>query len=224
MDDQTKNLADVVLIIAGMVGALIAFINTIREWRHSQRWKRAEQLDRLVEQFERDDLLRFGCVVLDWTVRTTQFKGREVRVTNDDALLALRFHGNLKDDEKFSGEQPTIRDAYDALLTFLSRLELAITTGLVDRAPACLYFKYWVERLIKMDAHPDENDVLGDCAPSAMVEEYIERYGDKESIQRLSQYCGLTRVVLSGPTTRCTVSPPRCGSTESERFRLGGSR
>src|SRR6266850_4180661 len=101
MQDSTKNVVDVFLTVAGMIGAVVAFRQTIREWRESQRWKRAEQLDKFVQAFESDDLLRLAALTIDWTSRPTTFKGRDLTIVNKDVLLALRNHEELKSGDGF---------------------------------------------------------------------------------------------------------------------------
>lgn len=87
----------------------------------------------------------------------------------------------------FPGEQATIRDAYDALLTFFNRLELAIATGLIDAEPTKAYFRYWLDHFLKMSRHEDRNHVLETGTPQQMVVRYIETNGDIESVRRLSE-------------------------------------
>src|SRR5262249_24460088 len=68
-----------------------------------------------------------------------------------DALLALRDHASMGDRPRFEGAQATVRDAYHSLLSFFGRLELAISTKLVDAAPAVQYFRYWLEHFLAFD-------------------------------------------------------------------------
>lgn len=188
MTEPDKHLIDVILAIITMVGAAVAFIVGLFHWRRGQSWQRAEQLNKFIEKFETDELLRLSTVILDWTSRETKFQGRELIVRNDEALLALRDHRKIEDPIKFPSKQPTLRDAYDALLAFLIRLELSISTNLIDVAPAKAYFVYWLERLVTFDQHPDKNGVLAGILPEKMVAEYIRLYGDAESITKLCKH------------------------------------
>ncbi len=182
MTDETKNLCDIVLTILAMCGGVVAFRQTLREWREAQRWRRTEQLDKIIERFESDDLLRLARVALDWTVRDTTHAGKPIRVTNDDVLLALRFHRDLAAGQAYGGEQAILRDAYDAFIAFLGRLNLALENKLIDVAPSEFYFHYWLKRFTTMDWHPDSTGVLGGKEPHYMVAQYVEKYGDPKSI------------------------------------------
>jgi hypothetical protein len=168
-----------------MAGATAAFIIGWMQWRRGQEWQRAEQLDKFVMKFESDPLLKLAAVVLDWSDRTVKFGEDDFEVKNDEVLLALRDHQMIEDSNKFPGGQPTLRDAYDALLSFFNRLELAITTGLVDSEPAKTYFAYWLEKLVTFEGHEADKDVLGGEKPAKLVAAYIWVYGDVDSINNL---------------------------------------
>ena len=185
MTDPTKNTLDIVLQIIAMIGAAIAFWIGLRQWRRGQDWQRAEQMDKFVLQFENDELLCLAATIIDWTRRKVKFREREFVVTNTDALLALRDHTKMGEQPLFEGEQATLRDAYDALLAFFARLELALSTRLIDVAPAKQYFRYWLEHFLAFDRHPDSKNLLQGKSPQEMIKGYIEAYADPDSIRRL---------------------------------------
>ena len=188
MRDETKNLIDVILSVLTIVGAGVAFLLGLYQWKRSQAWQRAEQLNKFIEKFEADDLLRLATLVIDWTDRETRVDGRPVTFWNDEALLALRDHNTIKETPMFPGEQATLRDAYDALLAFFTRLELGISTRLIDAKPSASYFAYWLNHFLSFDKHPDDNSVLKGAKPSNMVWQYITVYGDPESVRRLCDH------------------------------------
>ncbi|HSE24417.1 MAG TPA: hypothetical protein VLB68_22305 [Pyrinomonadaceae bacterium] len=185
MSTDTKNLWEVLLTILTMAGATVAFLVSWKQWQRGQEWQRSEQLDKFVVKFESDALLKLAAVVLDWHDRPVTFDGRMIDVQNQEVLLALRDHRDIEGVDKFPGEQPTFRDAYDALLTFFNRIELAIATGLVDREPASAYFSYWLDHLVKFDRHKKDSSVLKGMDPAKLVAAYIWAYGDRHSIVRL---------------------------------------
>src|SRR6478752_4032731 len=203
MVNDTKNLVDVILTLAGGVGALIAFVHTLQTWKESQRWQRADKLDKLIEAFEKDSLLRLACLVLDWTYRKTEVDGKEFSFTNEDVLLALRLHGDDPGEpQEFSPIQAKIRDAYDALLTFFSRLDAALEAGLIDRAPSRRYFIYWLDVLLTMKHHHDQGRVLGEQTPAQAVTSYIRQYGNPSAIEHLASTLGfkVPAPLLTPPT------------------------
>jgi hypothetical protein len=169
----------------------VAFWFGLKQWQRGQDWQRAEQMDKFVQQFENVELLQLAATIVDWTRRTVKFREKEFTVTNTDALLALRDHRKMQ-EPKFEGEQDTLRDAYDALLSFFARLELALSTKLIDVAPAKQYFRYWLEHFLAFDKHPDEKKLLQGKSPPEMVKNYIEAYGDIESMRRLCEVFDVT--------------------------------
>ena len=192
MPEETKCLVDLILKLLAMVGAVVAFIHTMQQWSTSQRWKRMEKLDDLIAYFERDSMLRVARMSLDWTRRTIKHDGRELTITNSDALLALRDHRGLPENFRFEGEQPIIRDGYDAFVSFMVRVEIALTGGLIDRDPTRAYFSYWVERFVTMDRHLDDGGKLLDGhRPRDLALGYIDVYGDRQSMKRLCDSMGL---------------------------------
>ena len=204
MSDEVKHVWDVVLTIVTMSGAAIAFCFGLVQWRRGQAWQRAEKLDRFIEKFESDELLKLGAAILDWTDRRISLRGGDLTVKNKEALLALRDHRTIKkqsadtdtavddDGPMFPGEQAKLRDAYDALLSFFERLELSISTELIDSDPARAYFSYWLERLVTFDRHRDDDgSILAGKTPAEMVAIYIKTYSDPHCIKRLCERFGI---------------------------------
>jgi hypothetical protein len=191
MSDWDKNMFDVWFSILSAIAATVAFLETIHRWKVSQHWRRSEQLDSFIEKFENDDLLKFTRHVLDWTARRVKYEEREITITNDDTLLALRDHQTLEVGCKFGGEQPLIRDGYDRFLSFCQRLEVAISSKFIDRGPAQDCFGYWLERFLTMDMHPDNDGVLIPSTPAKEARNYVKLYGSETSIRRLCQHFGI---------------------------------
>jgi len=188
MKPEEKASFDAVWSVVGTVGAILAFVWAILQWRVSQKWKRAEQLDKFVELFEKDELLTVGRTIVDWTARKIMFRGEEVKIMSEDVLLALRLHESMGSNCIFPHPQPLIRDAYDTWLNFFQRLELAISSGLIERLPTKQYFGYWVNQFVTMAAHPGATNTE---SPKQLVRQYVDTYGDAQSLARLCQHFGI---------------------------------
>lgn len=207
-----KDCVEVVLAVVGSALAIWGFRQTLKEWRVGQRWRRSEQLDKLIDHFESDPQLHVARMVLDWTVRTVKTETGETKITNNDVLLALRDHAMGVDD--FPGAQAPIRDAIDAFLSFLARLETGLSNGLIDVEPTKGYFRYWIERFVTMDKHPlpekgskERRDVDADLkghlpeelfkpgeeatAAKYLVAGYVDAYGERRILDSLCEKFGV---------------------------------
>jgi hypothetical protein len=65
VSDETQNIVDVLLAAIGMTGTHAALIHTLQTWHRSQHWRRAERLDKFIERFESDELLKLTGLMLD---------------------------------------------------------------------------------------------------------------------------------------------------------------
>lgn len=175
--ENAESLFYLSAIIGGSLGLF--------EWREQQKWMRNEKLDTMIKDFESDAYLRLASVTLDWTNRKTRHLDREIVVRNEDALEALRVHGRNLEEESFPGEQAALRDAYDALLSFFLRLEIALENGLVDVIPAEQYFGYWLERWTKFDRHPANGKSIDGKTPQEAVRAFENAYADRMALQSL---------------------------------------
>jgi hypothetical protein len=164
------------LDVAKLAAAAGVFAWGVYEWRRAQAWKRAELLDKLIREFETTPALRLAAQALDWTSRSVTLPeiGR-IGFTNEEFLAALRRHREAP-DERFSTAEATLRDAFDALLAFFSRLEVAVADGLVHGESTIGYFGYWIERYATLDRHSGH-------VPQAV--EYAVAYSDVSQVHAL---------------------------------------
>lgn len=193
MGCHTTDAIELTIQAVALVGGGVASGLALYQWRVGQRWQRAEQLDKFIERFETEPRLRLGSAVLDWTFRRVQHGDSTVSFKNEDVLLALRDH--VADRvARFSTVQALIRDALDAVLTMFTRLEAAMSSGLLEARHARRYFRYWLERFIKMDMHPLPNDLvarrdladaIGDRGPEDMASTFMVAYAELSVIENL---------------------------------------
>lgn len=203
MSDETKNVLDVLLTCIGMIGVVVGFFCARAEWRVSQWWRRSEELNRMVELFESDARLGLATTVIDYTDGMVEYRGRQITFSNDEALLALRYHGDLPRGVRYSPNEGDIRVAYDAFLTFCKRLSLSIEAGRIEVEPAKLYFKYWLKLFLTMSRHTDDKGLLMNPqnvtrtgSPRDVAWRYVEMYGEpegKDAIENLCQRLGVDR-------------------------------
>lgn len=173
---NTAETADLVVKIVGILGAAIGFWWGIRQWRESQRWKRAERLDTFIREFDTTPLLRFASKVIDWEAARIEFApGDAIEWRSQNVRDAMRIHWNEPPDVTYPPPQDRIRDALDALLTFFVRLYHEVSVDLVEEAPAVEHFAYWLFRLKTMNEHGTlENPQVAEAA----MTEYIKAYSN----------------------------------------------
>jgi hypothetical protein len=200
MEDEVKNVCDLLIDVLTLIGAGVAFYFSLHQWKCGQALQKAGKLDEFIAKFESDELLRLAATILDWRERKITCRNREVRVCSREVLLALRIHTEIKESPQFPGDQMMFRDAYDALLNFLQRLEIAIAGNLVDPIHARKCFGYWIERLLKFERHKDDPNqpFLDGRKPGKMVRDYVRAYGDPESFRRLCEEFGMDCEEIEG--------------------------
>ena len=193
MEDEIKNVWEVIINVLTLGGAGVAFYFSLHQWKCGQALHKAAKLDDFIAKFESDELLRLAATILDWRERTIMCGQREVKVCSKEVLLALRLHRNIPERPMFPGDRMLFRDAYDALLSFFQRLEIAISGNLVDAKHARKCFQYWLDRTLKFERHKDDPGApfLNGAKPAELMVAYIHEYGDMESFRRLCEAFGM---------------------------------
>lgn len=163
---------DLATLVLAVLGGLIALF----QWRRDQSWKRADKLDSLYKEFSADRLIQIACRVMDWNRGNFKFPDGEVfSFTHEDVEKSLAVHG-VDPNLTFTSTQARMRDAYDAFLCFLERLDAAISDGLVPRKQALGLFGYWIKHFMSMPEHPG-------CKERAL--QYIANYSNLAAFERL---------------------------------------
>jgi hypothetical protein len=112
-DGQIKLLA--------LVGASIAFVVGLFQYRITQRWKRAEWVAQEMKDFFGDPSVKTALQLLDWGSRSaelfpnrTNLEDRFVKVGDDDLAKALAYHSDRP--EGFTPTEAALRDLFDHFL------------------------------------------------------------------------------------------------------------
>jgi hypothetical protein len=181
------------IAVGTVAAALIAFVMGLIQYRHAQRWKRAELVAREIKELKSDPAIHNALLMLDWNERYVELfpqepdpTKRNVRV--NDALLchalaplpdksAARLH------EEFKNEEIAIRAAFDQLFDALERFEYFIQARLVQRKEFDPYLRYWVDILGGRDSKRKPPEVLAslwayvDSYSYSGVQTLLRRYG-----------------------------------------------
>jgi hypothetical protein len=181
------------IAVGTVAAALIAFVMGLIQYRHAQRWKRAELVAREIKDFKSDPAIRNALLMLDWNDRYIELFPQEPdpakrRALVNDTLLghaltplpdkaAARLH------EEFKTEEIAIRAAFDQLFDALERFEYFIQAGLVKRKEFDPYLSYWIEILGNRRSNRKPPQVLDnlwaylDSYSYSGVQKLLRRYG-----------------------------------------------
>jgi hypothetical protein len=138
---QFTDLGTLIAAIAGVTGLFWA----VFQYRQGQIERRKTTLFELVEDFDSSDAIKPAKMILDdyylnsqdgWQVKSDRYYGRE------NLKLILRDH---KTQPVSDPGEIAIRDSFDALLDFFSRLGYLMDIKLVKKKELT-YFRYYIER------------------------------------------------------------------------------
>jgi hypothetical protein len=141
----------IVISLIALGGGGIAFLVGLLQYRHAQRWKRAEFVANEIKEFKADPSIHNALLMLDWNERAIELFPREVDPTKrsilvDDESLALALVPHtIRCD--FTPLEIALRDTFDRLFDRLERFEYFLQAGLVTREEFEPYLIYWLDLL-----------------------------------------------------------------------------
>jgi hypothetical protein len=158
------------------LGAAIAFIVGLAQYRRAQHWKRAEWVAQEMKSFLGDPVVQAVLLMLDWGSRRIPLyphreeeTDRYVLLTNEVVADALMVHDDRPNG--FSDLEGDIRAAFDRALDGLERFHSYVDTGLVELSDLRPYLKYWAVQVCRPRApRPNEHRF-------ARLTAYMDRYG-----------------------------------------------
>ena len=145
--------------LATWIGVVVAFVTAflaLREYRATQRWKRAEFLASEVDKFFQTKEVATALLLIDYSLIRLRTDGQRAQRGDqnsfkaDDALIisALRVHTQFEDEtEKFNDPETIVRFAFDELLTGFERFAHHVENSLISVDDLNTYVGYWVEKL-----------------------------------------------------------------------------
>jgi hypothetical protein len=162
--DAAKLLLDVL----GVVGAAVAFVIGLIQYRRAQQWKRAEFLAKEMKELGSDLRASTALTMVDWAVRRIRLYAvddskEQVRTLVTYAMQAQALRPHVINDANsgerapgpqdardganlrvYSREEALIRDCYDALLDRMERLGAYLEGGLLSVTDVAPYVSYYI--------------------------------------------------------------------------------
>lgn len=173
--------------VAKTIGAGIAFMIGLQQYRRSQVWKRLEFVSAQMKIFFDDRAVRVTMHMLDWRKKTFplyKFRNeddeQEVTVEYKDVATALGVDPATRYDKKLSA----IREAFERFLEYLARFEGFLDAGAVEPADLNPGLDYWVKLLSGHDTHSPE--VTQNVLPSLW--RFIDYYGYQDVRRFVNRY------------------------------------
>ncbi|HEX3128138.1 MAG TPA: hypothetical protein VH394_12480 [Thermoanaerobaculia bacterium] len=178
---QDADWVGVALTGIGLIGAIIAFILGLLQYRRAQLWKRKEFVAEEMKYFFADLRVRNALLLIDWGVRRLDLSLRSELppeqwpvVTRSEQISALRPHTLLGDDDeaasdveatsevaasgilKFSPLEVYIRDTFDVLLDYFERFAGFADARLVGVEDLRPYLSYWIHDIASVKGPPED--------------------------------------------------------------------
>jgi hypothetical protein len=153
-----------------LLGAGVAFLVGLLQYKKAQRWKRAEWVAQEMKAFLDNPQVDAAFKMVDWGGRPLSLfplkegSDRLAVVSASEITEALRPHGK---GCCFNETEIAIRDAFDALCDGLERFESYIRTGLITPSDVEPYLDYWGLHL-----RPDSPD-----PKLRRIREFMAHYG-----------------------------------------------
>jgi len=207
-NDPNQKWIEFLLKIAAGVGAVVAYLVGLRQYRKSQNWQKATFLAAIITEFETNPKILAVKCMLDWDDGKIQIPPNlTFDFENETFCSALR--APLEGEEvTFPFPEDEIRDALDAFFDFFEKVESYWSIGLL-KFRDLQYFYYWFEGLRSMDKWKSV-----ECKNA--LERYLQTYRFFGVKGLLSEYAKIVPVPPPGfPKERRTkIGVPNTGSEE----------
>jgi hypothetical protein len=190
-----------------LLGAALAFIIGLAQYRRAQQWKRVEWVAQEMKSFFGDPVVQAAWLMIDWGSRRIPLypdrqaeSERYVRLTNEIVANALQLHEDRPDG--FSDLEADIRATFDRALDGLERFHSYVATGLVELNDLRPYLKYWAVNLCRpRSPRPKEHRLVRLTA-------YMRRYGYDGALDLLERIAATERIVATDAAAQTSSTDP----------------
>jgi len=173
--------------VVKVLGAAIAFLIGLQQYRRSHVWKRLEFVSAQMKIFFDDHAVRSTMHMLDWRKKKMPlYKFRdedddaEVTVVYQDVAAALGIDPATRYDKKLSA----IREAFERFLEYLARFEGFLEARAVEPTDLNPGLDYWMKLLSGHDTHAPE--VTQEVLPSLW--RFVDYFGYRDVRRLVNRY------------------------------------
>lgn len=169
-----------------LLGAALAFVVGLAQYRRAQQWKRVEWVAQEMKGLFGDPIVQAAMRMFEWGSRRIPLypdrkeeSERYVLLKNEIVADALLLHDDRPDG--FSDQETDIRAAFDRFLDGLERFHSYVATGLVQLSDLRPYLKYWAVLLCRPRGPRPKDHRL------ARLAAYMKHYGFEGALALLER-------------------------------------
>jgi hypothetical protein len=177
---------DELLKALALLGASVAFLIGLIQYRRAQQWKRAEWVAQEMKHLFSAPLVPGVLQMIDWGARNIDLyplretpEERVVWITDDVVAGALAPHEQRP--KGFTPLEADIRAAFDTWLDAVERFAAYAKAGLVSTSDLRPYLKYWADQVCRTHASDGSEDRL------VALKAYMAKYGYEGALKLLER-------------------------------------
>lgn len=174
--DYSKVIENVIKY-GGIIGGLIAFFKSLKEYENAQKWKKAEFLAKEAKEFFADKNVSRSLLFLDYKENDIPIYENEIeglKILHYDSKLLVSALDSTREITELTKEEKLIRKIFDDFLTKLGFFNNYIETKLIKIEDLRPYLEYWLIILA--------NPQISKRNPYLMnkIWEYIDKYAQDD--------------------------------------------
>jgi hypothetical protein len=170
MNDSTYHLCQLGLDAAKILGATLAFLIALVQYKKAQQWKRREYISAQMEKFMADRDVLLSMQMLDWIERDLTLKSGKPFKLTQHSLHRILASESVSNTITFTPEEAELRDSFSRFLDWLQQFENDIASKLVSQGELGIYLQYWLEKMLKVsDRHNEQT--------TKVISHFIRNYG-----------------------------------------------
>jgi hypothetical protein len=152
---NTDQIIEICKILGAAVGGVTVFLIGRVEYRKSVKIKRAEFLDKLIEEFLDDNTAIARSMLDGYVYVTEEMKEMSPMEQKENAVSLKKYLRNHEDEPIANVSEIKVRKSFDSLFDFFTKLSYYLSNDLISPSELT-YFRYYLN---KLDERKDEVDV-----------------------------------------------------------------
>lgn len=173
---------------AKALGAFIAFLVALYQYKKAQQWKKHEYFVSQIQMFKADPDVQLSLQMLDWNERELTLPDKSTYCIEPKTFRKIICDEETSNSTKFNKTEAELRDAFGKFLSWLDKFGADLKAGVVDKETLDLYLGYWLKRLSYPDHrfHNKLNEAssaktdVSELAKFHCIQKFVDDYGYTE--------------------------------------------